>query len=152
MTRLNNYFLIQQKSCVGTFYHLSSILHLDGDSLVRELHQEPHQLHSGRDVFEIWNWVSRSWKGQYSTKSLTIIRGKTNHKGEDFDFLCGGGIGNRLERNRGWMPRSAMNSELKCRLTTFLFVRLMEFWFLVIKGETFIEKIVFNCFHSPPLK
>ena len=77
---------------------------------------------------------------------------KTNHKGEDFDFLCGGGIGNRLERNRGWMPRSAMNSELKCRLATFLFVRLMEFWFLVIKGETFIEKIVFNCFHSQPLK
>ena len=35
------------------FFYLGSILHLDGDSLVRELHQESHQLHSGRDVFEI---------------------------------------------------------------------------------------------------
>ena len=141
-----------EELCWNFFFYLSSILHLDGDSLVRELHQEPHQLHSGRDVFEIWNWANCCWKGHYSTKSLTIIRGKTNHKGEDFDFLCGGGIGNRLERNRGWMPRSAMNSELKCRLATFPFIGPMEFWFLVIKGETFIEKIVFNCFYSQPLE
>ena len=26
-------------------FYLSSILHLYGDSLVRQLHQEPHQLH-----------------------------------------------------------------------------------------------------------
>ena len=26
-------------------FYLSSILHLDGDSLVREFHEEPHQLH-----------------------------------------------------------------------------------------------------------
>ena len=33
------------KENVQFWFYLSPVLHLDGDSLVRELHEEPHQLH-----------------------------------------------------------------------------------------------------------
>ena len=53
---------------------------------------------------------------------------KTNHKGEDFGFFCGGsiGIGNRLERRRGWMPRFHSSWEQMCRRTTLHWFPLWE--------------------------
>ena len=82
------------------WFYLSSILHLDSDSLVRELHQEPHQLHDD------WDLKLHKFYLKLENLDLVIFPGeKTNHKGEDFGFLCGGGIGNRLERCGGWMPR-----------------------------------------------
>ena len=53
---------------------------------------------------------------------------KTNHKGEDFVFLCGSGIGNRLEREGGCGCRVPNSTGNKCgAVPNFLFTHLYEF-------------------------
>ena len=70
-------------------------------------------------------WL-RSETGQLlpetAKKKFEFSGEKTNHKGEDFVFLCGSGIGNRLEREGGCGCRVPNSTGNKCgAVLNFLF-------------------------------